>query len=457
MQFGKKKTPKKDKAEKMLSARSQFANMLFVLVILAATFIFLFTNFNKLLKTSSDPVDLGDLNYAGLRWWWLIPALACLAISILSEAVNLWLLCRKVGFPRSLRQTTVYASSDIYFSAITPSATGGQPAAAYYMTKSGVPLSLSTAVLILNVTLYTIGLLFISALAFLLNPGIFISFKTSQKVFVLVGVGFHAILIAICLVCMFSRRFIFWLGDVLFGLLAKLHIVKNKEERIAAFRASVATYQSALKIVREHRWLLPVLFFNSILQRVALAPITYFVFLAMGGMGVSHMSFSRVFTTQLYCIVGASALPTPGGAGLAELLHMGVFYEAMKGIPNASSLCMFSLLLSRGISSYLAILVCGTIATVHHLRMKQAELHRRQAGLALEEVYGADDTDTDTKPEADVTVQVVTPRGTPTPAAPDGADAPAPTDMTAALADGTASADGTANADAAPVPPDTEN
>ena len=169
------------------------------------------------------------------------------------------------------------------------------------------------------------------------------------------------------------------------------------------------------------------------------------------------MSFSRGFTTQLYCIVGASALPTPGGAGLAELLHMGVFYEAMKGIPNASSLCMFSLLLSRGISSYLAILVCGTIATVHHLRMKQAELHRRQAGLALEEVYGADDTDTDTKPEADVTVQVVTPRGTPTSAAPDGADAPAPTDMTAALADGTASADGTANADAAPVPPDTEN
>lgn len=451
MQFGKKKAPKKDKAEKMLSARSQFTNMLFVLVILAATFIFLFTNFNKLLNTSSDP-DLGDLNYRGLRWWWLLPALACLAISILSEAVNLWLLCRKVGFPRSLRQTTVYASSDIYFSAITPSATGGQPAAAYYMTKSGVPLSLSTAVLILNVTLYTIGLLFISALAFILDPNIFFSsFSTSQKVFVLVGVGFHAILIAICLVCMFSRRFIFWLGDVLYGLLAKLHIVKNKEERIAAFRASVATYQSALKIVREHRWLLPVLFFNSILQRVILAPITYFVFLAMGGMGVSHMDFLQVFTTQLYCIVGASALPTPGGAGLAELLHMGVFYEAMKGIPNASSLCMFSLLLSRGISSYLAILVCGTIATVHHLRMKQAELHRRQAGLALEEVYGADDTDADTKPEADVTVQVVTPKGSPAPATPAGADIPEPADAAV-----TPSGDA-ANADAAPVPPDTEN
>ncbi len=405
VQFGKKSKPKKDKAEKMLSARSQFTNMLFVLVILALTFIFLFTNFKKLLNTGEDP-ELGELNYGALRWWWLLPALACLALSVLSEAVNLWLLCRKVGFPRSLRQTTVYASSDIYFSAITPSATGGQPAAAYYMTKSGIPLSLSTAVLILNVTLYTIGLLFISALAFILNPSIFISLNPSQKIFVLVGVGFHAVLIAICLICMFSRRFIFWLGDVMFGLLARLHIVKNKEERIAAFRASVATYQSALKIVREHRWLLPVLFFNSILQRVVLAPITYFVFLAMGGMGVPSMRFLEVFTTQLYCIIGASALPTPGGAGLAEILHMGIFYEAMKGSPNASSLCMFSLLLSRGISSYLAIIGCGTIATVHHLRMKQAELNRRRAGLALEEVYGADDTDTDTKPETEVTVEL---------------------------------------------------
>lgn len=428
MQFSRNRKPKKDKAEKMLSARSQFANMLFVLVILAVTFVFLFTNFNKLLNTpSEDPVALSELDYGSLRWWWLFPALACLAISILAEAVNLWLLCRKVGFPRSLRQATVYASSDIYFSAITPSATGGQPAAAYYMTKSGIPLSLSTAVLILNVTLYTIGLMFTSLLAFILRPQMFLDFTTSQKVFVLVGVGFHAILVIVCLICMFSRRFIFWLGDVLFGLLAKLRIVKNKEERIAAFRASVETYRSALKIVREHRWLLPVLFFNSILQRIVLAPITYFVFLAMGGMGVPHMSFLEVFTTQLYCIIGASALPTPGGAGLAELLYMGVFYADMAGIPNASSLCMFSLLLSRGISSYLAILSCGTIATVHHLRMKRAELQRRQAGLALEEVYGADDTDADTKPEAAVTVEVATVQETSvvTPLVSDAPDAPA--------------------------------
>lgn len=400
MSFPFKRKTNKNQAEKMLSARSQFTSMFFVLAILAVTFIFLFTNFSQIAKTpSAEPVDLGDLDYTGLRWWWLIPAVGCLVISILSEAVNLGILCRKIGFPRSLRQTTVYASSDIYFSAITPSATGGQPAAAYYMTKSGIPLSLSTAVLILNVTLYTFGLLFISLLAFILNPHYFFAFTTSQKVFVLVGIGFHAILIVFCLICMFSRHFIYWLGDVAFGLLAKLHIVKNKEERVAAFRASVETYRAALGIVRENRWLVPLLFFNSVMQRLALAPITYFVFLAMRGMGVPAMSFLDVFTIQLYCTVGASALPTPGGAGLAEILYMGIFSANMRGVANASSLCMFSLLLSRGISSYLAIIVCGTLTIVHHMKMKQAEFRRRQTGLELEQVYGADDSDGDAAPD----------------------------------------------------------
>ena len=398
MQTSPKSKQKKNKTEKMLSARSQFTSMLFVSAILAVTFIFLFTNVNKITKTGGEDVELGSLAYEHLNWFWLIPALVCLVVSILAEAVNLWVLCRKVGFSRTLKQTTVYASSDIYFSAITPSATGGQPAAAYYMTKSGVPLSLSTAVLLLNVTLYTIGLLFVSLLAFILKPAYFFNdFSTSQKVFVLVGIGFHAILIAFCLICMFSRRFVFWLGDVAFGLLAKLHIVKNKEERIAAFRASVATYRAALAIVKQHKWLLPVLFFNAVLQRVALAPITYFVFLAMGGMGVPSLSFLDVFTTQLYCIVGASALPTPGGAGLAEILYMGIFSRSMGGVANASSLCMFSLLLSRGISSYLAIVVCGVITIVHHTKMKRAEFRRRQANVGLEQIYGADDFDEETK------------------------------------------------------------
>ncbi len=370
-----KKKKKKSKTESMLSARSQIMNIVFVLAILAVTFIFLFNSIANDPNTNLEDLEFSDLGQ--LNWWWLLPALGCLVLSIGFEAFNLNLLCRKIGYKRSIRESTVFASSDIYFSAITPSATGGQPAAAYYMTKSGIPLSLSTAVLVLNVTIYTVGLLVISGFAMIADLGTFLAFDTFQQVCVIIGIVFHAILIIACLVCMFSKRVIYFLGNVFYGLLAKLHLVKNKDEKIRAFRRSVEGYRAAFGIVKEHPWLLPTLLANGILQRIILAPITYFVLLAMQPLfgGAALPGFWEVFMMQLYCTVGASAMPLPGGMGIAETLFNGMFST----ICDADNLRVLAMLLSRGFSSYLAIIVCGGITIVHHLRMKRAEHLRRTA------------------------------------------------------------------------------
>ncbi len=369
----KKKKKKKSKAESMLSARSQILNIVFVIAILAVTFIFLFNSI------ANDPnTDLSELQFSDLgqlNWWWLLPALACLILSVGFEAINLNILCRKVGYGRSVKQSMIFASSDIYFSAITPSATGGQPAAAYYMTKSGVPLSLSTAVLMLNVTLYTVGLLVISAVALILDFDTFLGFDVFQKICVIIGIVFHAILIVACVICMFSKRVVYFFGDVFYGALAKLRLVKNKEEKLIAFRHSVAGYRAAFGIVKKDLWLLPMLLFNGIMQRVILAPITYFVLLAMqplfGGASIPNMM--EVIIMQLYCTVGASAMPLPGGMGIAETLFNGMFAT----ICDADNLRVLAMLLSRTFSSYLAIVTCGTITMTHHLKMKRAEFRRR--------------------------------------------------------------------------------
>ncbi len=367
------KKKKKSKAESMLSARSQILNIVFVVAILVFTFIFLFNSIMNDPNTNLEDLEFSDLGQ--LNWWWLLPALACLVLSVSFEAVNLNILCRKVGYKRSIAQSMTFASSDIYFSAITPSATGGQPAAAYYMTKSGVPLSLATAVLMLNVTIYTVGLLVIGAVALILKPQTFLDFDVFQKICVIIGIVFHAILIVACLVCMFSRRVVYFFGDVFYGILAKLRLVKNKEEKIVAFRASVAGYRAAFGIVKEHPWLLPMLLFNGIMQRVILAPITYFVLLAMqplfGGASIPNMM--EVIIMQLYCTVGASAMPLPGGMGIAETLFNSMFST----ICDADNLRVLAMLLSRTFSSYLAIITCGAVTITHHLRMKRGEFRRR--------------------------------------------------------------------------------
>ncbi len=378
----KKKKKKKSKAESMLSARSQVLNIIFVIAILTFTFIFLFNSLMNDPNTNLKDMKFSDLGK--LNWWWLLPALLCLVLSIGFEAVNLDILCRKIGYKRRARQSVLFASSDIYFSAITPSASGGQPAAAYYMTKSGVPLSLSTAVLMLNVTIYTVGLLVISAFVLIARPDIFLNFDVFQKICVIVGVVLHAILIIICLVCMFSRRVVYLFGDIFYGLLAKFRLVKNKEEKIAAFRESVAGYRAAFGIIKKYPWLLPMLLFNGIMQRVILAPITYFVLLAMAPLfgDAAVPGFYEVFIIQLYCTVGASAMPLPGGMGIAETLFNSMFVK----ICSKDSLRVLAMLLSRTLSSYLAIIGCGAFTITHHIRMKNAEFRRRAVDSVFDSV-----------------------------------------------------------------------
>ena len=80
-----------------------------------------------------------------LNIFYVIGALSCMILFILFEGLSLNLILKKLGYKSKFREAMIYSTSDIYYSAITPSATGGQPASVYYMNKDGIPVSAATA------------------------------------------------------------------------------------------------------------------------------------------------------------------------------------------------------------------------------------------------------------------------------------------------------------------------
>ena len=66
----------------------------------------------------------------GAKPGWLAAAAGCMFLYIFSEAAAVATACRPFGPRIRMGRGLAYAASDIYFSAITPSATGGQPACA---------------------------------------------------------------------------------------------------------------------------------------------------------------------------------------------------------------------------------------------------------------------------------------------------------------------------------------
>ena len=173
---------------------------------------------------------------------------------------------------------------------------------------------------------------------------------------------------------MVSRKTVLLVGGLVIRLLSALHIFKNREEKMQAFRASIETYRSCLTILKKNPSLVFRLLFYSVMQRLILTPITYLVFLSMG----IEASLVDVVAMQIYCTVGASAIPLPGAMGISEALYVLLF---KRFIPDANR-CMFSMVLSRSVSGYLAILFCGYVTMSHHIR---ATVRARREAEALAE------------------------------------------------------------------------
>ena len=91
------------------------------------------------------------------------------------EGEALRVLVRHMGYPAKRSHGFVYSAADVYFSAITPSASGGQPASAYFMLKDGIAGTAVMAALLLNLIMYTLAILTIGLVDILIFPEVFLN------------------------------------------------------------------------------------------------------------------------------------------------------------------------------------------------------------------------------------------------------------------------------------------
>ncbi len=84
---------------------------------------------------------------------------ACMLLFVNCEAANIRLLMRTFGKKVPYWRSLSYAFTDFYFSAITPSATGGQPMQLYYMVRDGFGAAHSSFSLLATAAVYQMTVL----------------------------------------------------------------------------------------------------------------------------------------------------------------------------------------------------------------------------------------------------------------------------------------------------------
>ncbi|MBP5231201.1 MAG: flippase-like domain-containing protein [Clostridia bacterium] len=342
---------KKPEEKKKSGLKSRILWLLVFIVLVAVT-IFIITR-NK---------DFSFANFfqmiAGANPFFLAGAFLCMIGFVAFEALALRHLERFFGCPKSVPKNMVYSAADIYFSAITPSASGGQPASAVFMIKDGIPTAATTLCLLLNLSLYMISIVVIGIFCILAKPVLLMNFSVFSRVFIIAGLFVQTLLVALILLMALKDRWILSVGDFLLRFLHKIRIIKNVDARRKRFAEIVGEYRQCLNVMKGHKKVLFFTFAMNMLQRLSNIGVSVFVFLAVGG---NPAKVFDAFLTGSFVVVGSNAVPIPGAVGISDALFLDGFSSLIADTVSVE-------LLSRSISFYICIFVCGSVTLLATVR-----------------------------------------------------------------------------------------
>lgn len=322
----------------MQSKKRWAVQVLFLLLVMGATAWGLFHG-----------SDLGDLaallGQADWRWW--ILGLGLVVLFICGESLILHDIFGTLKTRHRLTHCFLYSFIGFFFSCVTPSAGGGQPAQAYFMRKDRIPASVSVPVLMLVTITYKLVLVLYAGAVLLLRPRGVMEALSSVWAWVLLGLGLNAAFIGLYLLLVFRPAVVEGvLGWCIRGpgrLLGETRQL-NLRQKLTDW---MVKYRHAADCLRNHRGMLLRVTAVSVLQRSLLFGVTYLAMRSLG-LGGSPMT---VVTLQAMISLGTDLLPLPGGMGASETMFLRIF-PALCG-----ELTLPVLLVSRGLGYYGQLLV----------------------------------------------------------------------------------------------------
>lgn len=281
---------------------------------------------------------------------WLLASVAAMTGYIIMEGLSLWLICRRLGSAPRLGQGQIWASADIFFSAITPSATGGQPAAAMLMMREGIPAVTGTVALLLNLIFYTLTIVLITPLTFLFCPEVLGYFTPLSQMLIRVGF-FVQLLLAVFFILLFRGKLIWRLLDGCLHALHRLRLIRDKEKWLKRMEEKETAYRLCVDATGKDTKLLAQVFFLNFLQRLSLLLVPVAICLGTGG---TFRLASKVLATQSCVVLGSNIVPLPGGMGVADFLFLDGYESLGMDVVSMELLC-------RGISFYGSFLLSGVL------------------------------------------------------------------------------------------------
>lgn len=336
------------------SSKKVIKNAIFFTLLIILTYYFIFKKIDR--RGIQEAIKHTNL-------WFLLIAALLASGNILFESLNLYRTLHKLGEKVTPWQAIKYGMVDFFFSAITPAATGGQPVQVIYMHKDNIKYTSATIAVLLQSFAYLIMMALLGLFGYLFNYD-YISNLGFVEYFFFIGMLVISVIITITLFAMFSKK----AAQKAVNLIHKIFKSIN-EVKADAFKKKIEKqlkeYHDSAQILVSNQKLMIKTFLTAACQLISYHSVGYFVYLALG---IKHLNYIRITSLQSFLYLSVSILPLPGTVGVNET-GFSLLYNPIIAKNYVDS----AMLLTRGISFYLFVIITGLILLCIALRKKKAQ------------------------------------------------------------------------------------
>ena len=229
----------------------------------------------------------------------------------------------------SIKQGMRLVLETIFFHAISPFAVGGQPYEIYSLKKSKLKITEATNVSIVNFIVYQIALVLLGIIAIVYNHH-FVLLKENDLLKNLVVIGFlvNFIVIVALFLLTCTKKINKILMKFIIKVLNKIHLVKNKDEKIKQFNEYLNEFHQGAKILLHDKKLFIKLIFVHFIGLIS----SYLIPLTLAyAMGISSYTGIEAIVLSSYVMLIGAFVPIPGGTGGLEYGFMTFYGSFIKG------------------------------------------------------------------------------------------------------------------------------
>lgn len=336
---------KKNKKLKML------LSIAFLIALMVLTFYIIFKD--NSLNDIYNAVKEVDLRYIGIA--------VLMAVGfIVFQALALKIPVRSLGVKKGMTDYLGFSFVGFYFSGITPSATGGQPMQLYYMRRHGIAVSDATLGLLVTNIAYQIVIMLYGVVMLILRFSFVSQTVSAMTALIIYGYLIAGIVLLGLIFVMFSKKFSRRVVHGCIKLLGKIRIVKDVDRSIESADRQIDDYTKGADVIRRSPGLFIKVLLTTVAQMTCYFLVPFFIYKSFGLSGHSVMDLIAV---QAILFIAVSYLPLPGSVGASEKGFVTMFSSFFP-----SDVIVPAMLLSRGITFYLLMIVSGIVTAVMHLR-----------------------------------------------------------------------------------------